>query len=269
MYKRLSRWGPVRLLAKFRSLHAGLRALGPRRWFPYARRRILERLHWGRSNSEFRLSAPDLQHTLVGRCSTSDIDVFRHVFVQCEYACVADLPNCNLILDCGANVGYSTCYFLSKYPSARVIAIEPDPENYSLLTRNVGPFGDRVQVLPVALWNAAGMLVLDDEPFRDGREWSRRVREPRARESSGIEALDMQGLLQEVGASRVSLLKMDIEGAERLVFDGPVSWLNFIDAIAIELHDSDCESVFLRALRAQPFDVSRYGELTICRRRVL
>ena len=37
-----------------------------------------------------------------------------------------------LIIDCGSNIGLSILYFVSTYPSSRVIAFEPDPDDLSL-----------------------------------------------------------------------------------------------------------------------------------------
>ena len=37
------------------------------------------------------------------------------------------------ILDCGANVGYTSAYLLTRFPTAFLIAIEPDPGNAEIL----------------------------------------------------------------------------------------------------------------------------------------
>src|ERR1700722_12590442 len=35
-----------------------------------------------------------------------------------------------LILDCGANIGLSAVYFALEFPAARIVAVEPQPENF-------------------------------------------------------------------------------------------------------------------------------------------
>jgi hypothetical protein len=69
-----------------------------------------------------------------------------------------------------------------------------------------------------------------------------------------------------------SALKMDIEGAEAVVFADPScqQWLPKTEAIAIELHDDSgfgpASDLFHAAIRDQRFQVSHSGELTICLR---
>ncbi len=41
-----------------------------------------------------------------------------------------------LIVDASANIGAAAVFFAYKFPKARVIAIEPDPANFQLLTAN-------------------------------------------------------------------------------------------------------------------------------------
>ena len=79
-------------------------------------------------------------------------------------------------------------------------------------------------------------------------------------------------LLLESGRNRLSLLKLDIEGAETVVFDDPScqQWLPNTEAIAIELHDDSgfgpASDLFHAAIRDQQYNVSHSGELTICLR---
>src|SRR5262245_51740970 len=60
------------------------------------------------------------------RHGTSDFAVFCEVLLQEEYACIPHLDDVRTIVDAGANVGFSTRYLLRRFPSARVIALEPD-----------------------------------------------------------------------------------------------------------------------------------------------
>lgn len=51
---------------------------------------------------------------------SSDLDAFDQIFNFQEYLCLQELEEPNLILDLGANVGFSSAYFLSVFPKARV-----------------------------------------------------------------------------------------------------------------------------------------------------
>jgi hypothetical protein len=63
-----------------------------------------------------------------------------------------------------------------------------------------------------------------------------------------------------------------VEGAEAVIFSGNNrSWLDKVEVIAIELHDDSAfgnsPAIFFNAIEGRGFDVSRSGDLTICRKR--
>jgi FkbM family methyltransferase len=220
-----------------------------------------------RWNEPYSVRAHEAQHPLWIRPSTSDLDAFRQVFMEREYAALGDLANVDLVIDCGANVGYTSAWFLTRYPSCRLITIEPDAGNFAMLSRNLAPYGDRARLIRAGLWSRPCGLKISEAPFRDGREWSVQVHEARADEATDLVAVDLGSLLAEAGAARVSILKIDIEGAERQVFsENYESWIDRFDALAIELHDDECRRVFEQAIRGQPLAISQAEELTICRR---
>ena len=62
--------------------------------------------------------------------------VFWQIFTFDEYSSLRNLENVSLVLDLGANVGYSSAYFLSCFPEARVVAVEPDEQNMAICRTN-------------------------------------------------------------------------------------------------------------------------------------
>ena len=76
-----------------------------------------------------RLTSKLLMHPVYARAGTSDHQVFDQIFIEREYRCLDGLKNPQFILDCGANVGYSSAYFLSRFPDSFVVAVEPDALN--------------------------------------------------------------------------------------------------------------------------------------------
>ena len=95
------------------------------------------------------------KHPVTARLNgSSDMDVFHQIFQFDEYACVRNISSPRLILDLGANVGYSSAYLLSCFPGATVVAVEPDPGNFELCRRNLAPYGDRAKLVPGAAWSS-------------------------------------------------------------------------------------------------------------------
>lgn len=219
------------------------------------------------SDTPFRLSSKHAQFPVTCRPNTSDADVFWQIFRAREYRCLDDVRSAELIIDCGANVGYSAAYFLSRFPSAYVMAIEPDPGNFAVLEANLAPYGGRYRAICSAVWSKPVGLVLSEVSSGDGREWGRQVREVRGDERPSMVALDIGTLLKDSGFPRISILKIDIEGAEAEVFSSNYEhWIGQIDNLVIELHNDQCRSNFERAIAGQEFIVSECDDLTVCKR---
>jgi len=231
------------------------------------RRRLARK--WDKSTLPF--YARHARYPLACRGLTPDLKVFSQIFLLREYSCIDGVKNPGLIIDCGANAGYSSAYFLTRHPTAELIAVEPDPENFALLSENLRPYGTRVRAIQSAIWSHPTRLMLSETPYRDGLEWARQVRECQPTETDGFLATDIGTLLKESGHERISILKIDIEGAEGVVFAHNYEfWLNRVDTLVIELHDDtifgDNRSVFHRAIAGHGFTITQFGELTVCTR---
>jgi hypothetical protein len=103
------------------------------------------------------------------RPRTSDLSVFNQVFIEEEYMFsrikrteeikkyqdgILGRGERPLIIDCGAYIGLSGIYFKGLFPNAMVLAVEPDPENFESLKRNLGPLD--IQGFHAAVSNQKG-----------------------------------------------------------------------------------------------------------------
>jgi FkbM family methyltransferase len=206
------------------------------------------------------------KYPLIARLGdSSDMSVFNQIFNFNGYAGLRNLSSPRLILDLGANVGYSSAYFLSCFPTANVVAVEPDPDSFQLCCRNLIPYGNRAQVVLGAAWSRRCRLVLA-RGVGDGREWATQVHESDGgKDEATVEGWDIPSLLELAGGKEIDLLKVDVEKSELEIFNLSSSrWLPSVRTICIELHGAECEEVFLHALRDFEYDLRRFGELTIC-----
>jgi FkbM family methyltransferase len=201
-------------------------------------------------------------YPLIARTGTSDLDVFFQIFGEREHRCLDAIKDAKLIIDLGANVGYASAYFLSRYPESRVVAVEPSLENFHVLTQNLAPYGDRVHAINAAVWWRDEVLRPRDQVFV-GREWGFSV-EPGTNAGPPIRAVTMPELLAIYPGQRVSILKIDIEGAELDLFSHDTQWLDQIDNLTIELHSNDCRTAFNRGLGNRKFNAFTSGELMCC-----
>ena len=190
------------------------------------------------------------KHPLTVRLgSSSDMSVLRQIFMEEEYGCLRTISPPDLILDLGANVGYSSAYFLSCFPNATVVAVEPDPDNFELCRKNLAPYADRAKIVQGAVGRSAASW-----HFLAVRS-AMAVNGPLKYEKSTVSRMSRRlrlGTWQAFAIGRrenVDLLKVDIERSELEVFGASSSsWLPEMGNICIELHGDDCREVFLRAL---------------------
>jgi len=212
------------------------------------------------------LDLKNSEYPILMRVGSSDREVLGQVFIEQEYGPIV-LSRPQVILDLGANVGYSSAYFLSKYPTASVVAVEPDPSNYAICSRNLSSFGKRAKVVHGAAWPECAKLVLDRGNWRDGREWTTQVMPARgaSMSSTSINGYDMPTLIGLCDVPEIDLLKIDIEKSELELFSRNTdSWLPHVRNLCIELHGLDCEAVFFRTLSSYSYNLSRSGDLTVC-----
>jgi FkbM family methyltransferase len=200
-------------------------------------------------------------HGVFVRIGTSDVEVFRQVFEEIQYGIVPEDLEFLRVIDCGANVGYTTMFFLDRYPAAHVTAIEPDPDNARMARLNLSKYGSRATLLEAAVWPHDEPLRLRRSAFRDGREWATQVEPGRGCEFPDVRRIDLTEL---IGTRVVDLLKVDIERSEFDLFSAPCPWMDFVRNLAIELHDDECASAFRTALASFTYQERRCGELTLC-----
>jgi FkbM family methyltransferase len=176
----------------------------------------------------FTLYLPGVEHPLYARPGTTDLYVFSNVFGRRQHA--VDLGfEPKVILDLGANVGYTAVDFALRYPDARILAVEPEPSNLALRRTNVAAFPP-VDVVEGAVWPHSGSLELDDPGTG---HWGIRVRPG----SGSVRALTVPELVERAGAP-ADLVKVDIEGAELDLFSEKTEWLADTRAVVVEFHDA-------------------------------
>ncbi len=253
----MQRWS-----SRFRALRDYQRKLGTRCGLHWYALQSLD-TH-GRLNAPVGVRPAKLCHKVLLRMGdSSDQDVFWQIFLKNEYAFIESLPDVRTVLDLGANIGLASVLFLSQWPAANVLAVEPDPGNFAMLMRNLAPYGQRVRALQGAAWARSGELELSST-FGDGREWARAVQE-RTGDGERVRAFSMDELLGRMPGGRIDLLKIDIEGSESALFSGDTSWLERVRHIAIELHGPACADAFRAGMRRYSWQESTCGEYLVCR----
>lgn len=224
-------------------------------------------------HSTYRIHVPRSRDTVLCRAVSSDRRTFQQVFEEGEYRDLLDpaLPN-PVIVDAGANVGYTSVLFLTSFPGASVIAIEPDPRNFAMLERNLAPWSHRVRLVRGALWPTPGSITIRTHAPGALQEWASYVDgAPHAEQADGdaieVTAIDPPSLVALAPNNRIDLMKIDIEGAELALFaHDDLSWVDQVDGFGIELHGPECEAAFRAAVAGTHVITGRSVEVTRARR---
>lgn len=207
---------------------------------------------------------PGLAQPVYLRNGTSDWPTFHQVFTFEEYH--LKLPfSPEYIIDCGANIGLAVAYLKYRYPSARIIAIEPEASNFGQARKNTEHYRD-VHLVQAAIWNRKTTLTL--VPGNDHRHWSFFMKETEPGEKGTTAAVCIDDLQTEFNFPRIDILKVDIEGGEQELFDAHYEhWLPATRVIVLETHDQDRPGTsrsFFQRLGENNFSVILQGENFVC-----
>lgn len=141
------------------------------------------------------------------------------------------------IVDAGAYIGTSALAFRKKLPDLTISCIEPSEQNLSLLKENLSNL-DNLHILEGVLGPKSGIAPLF---ARKTGEIGNSVVSKRPDSETGetakyfVESFSLQDILDKNGP--IAILKMDIEGGERAIFENNKRLLATIPIIICELHE--------------------------------
>ena len=203
-----------------------------------------------------------LRYPVYIRNNSSDMAVFGMIFNDRGYQCDVDFEP-KVIVDCGANIGLAAVYFKNRFPNAKVIAVEPEKENFELMVKNLEQYPD-VHCLRSGVWGKDANLVVED--IGNGN-WGWVVREVDAPGANTIPAVSIGKIMEMYNLTGIDILKIDIEGSEVDVFSRNYEqWLPAVKIIMIELHDRIIQGAaksFFETLVKYNFILAHRGECHI------
>lgn len=180
------------------------------------------------------------------RQKSSDLHVFRQVIVMCQYnpprkqmtelrrryenaLAYGKLP---LVIDAGANIGLFARLFISEFPEARIVCVEPDQNNMVLARENCKDFTN-ISFELAALWHESGVVGIAN-PEADS--WAYSVEVTQGHDSK-VNAITVDQIIEQEPNLELILIKADIEGAEKYAFPLNAKFWKYLPIIYVEPHD--------------------------------
>jgi FkbM family methyltransferase len=161
----------------------------------------------------------------------------KEIFYEGRYEidCDNESPK---IIDAGAHVGLATLYFKSRWPNAKITCIEPHPQTFEYLKKNLWMNKlDDVEVIQAALAEQVGERQLffdttEDEWFSTAGFHDKAWNGDQQSQSIRVNTIPLKQVITEP----VNILKLDVEGAETTVLSAAQSVFPFIHHIIMEYH---------------------------------
>jgi FkbM family methyltransferase len=140
----------------------------------------------------------------------TDLYTFFEIFIHEEYKIINRDLKAKMILDLGANSGYTSIYFTGIFKEAEIIAVEADPKSAEKIRRNVSPYAGRIIVESLAVAPQSGTVSFYRN-FETSISGSTLERDQNA-EKVTVKAVTLSELEEKYGS--FDIVKFDIEGGE-------------------------------------------------------
>ena len=200
-----------------------------------------------------------LKHSFSIRNNPFDFATFEEVILREDYNLTINF-NPSTIIDGGANIGLTSVFFANKYPQADIVAVEPEEGNFEMLKKNTKNYGG-INLIRSGIWSHSAILSVIDEGKGNN---SFTVTEVLSARADSINAISIYEIMQERSWDTIDILKLDIEGAEKNVFESDYEqWLPKVKVLIVELHDrmrSGCSEAVFKAVSQYNFSNGIKGE---------
>lgn len=194
------------------------------------------------------IKLPGIKNRISMREGTSDLETFIQIFLDREYNIDIKFDPA-FIIDGGANIGLFSIYMKKRFPKSKIISIEPDPDNFKLLQKNVDGYSN-IFCENFGLWNKQTNLKITDK-FGLGK-WAMVVEETEGKGEATANTI--HDIMETYSINRIDILKLDIESSEKILFQSNYeAWLPKTKMIIIELHDwmeEGCSRTFFTAINS-------------------
>jgi FkbM family methyltransferase len=171
------------------------------------------------------------------RPHTDDLKIVKSNFVTGHYRRdFIPITKDSIVVDVGAHIGSFSV--MAAQTASKVIAFEPDPDNFQMLRKNIELNNLRnILIYPIAVSGHNGYQEM--YLFKDGSTGSHSLCNPEQRglTRKSVQTTSIYGIMEKEGLPVIDFLKLDCEGAEHdILRNMSLETAVRIRAIAMETH---------------------------------
>jgi FkbM family methyltransferase len=193
-------------------------------------------------------------HPIYFRPGTNDVGTIVQNLIREEYGKIPKQIDPEFIIDAGSYIGDTSVFFANRYKDCVILALEPNPGNFSLAELNLKGYSDRVSLMRSGLWSNVGTLSLA------GSYTGARIVD--ALGDDEVDCVDVPTLIREFDVEQIDILKLDIEGAEHeVLLTDSKEWLRKTQSIIVEFHREDTKTLCTEFLQEVGFEGYSYRSL--------
>ncbi len=201
----------------------------------------------------------DLARPFALRNNPYDYATFEEVLLNKTYNISLNFAP-KYIIDGGGNIGLTACFFATKYNRAIIVSVEPDSENFKILQSNCHQYPN-IKMLQNGIWKKNINLKIADSHVGNN---AFTVVETDFETPDTLKAVTIQHIMELYDMPYIDILKLDIEGSEKEVFEENFeTWLPKTKVLIIELHDEmkkGCSRAVFNAVNKYDFSFDIKGE---------
>lgn len=180
--------------------------------------------------------------------SLTDRKVLIYVFYHRYHLPPYQLKNKPVIVDLGSNIGLTLRHFSFLYPDAKILGFEMDKNNFGLCWNNCKGCHN-VMVYNQAIWIYNGYVSYNPISNQDAYHIDNQTHQS----DVSVESITIPEIIHRYHLTSIDYLKMDIEGAEKNIFQNDLEWTNHVRLMNIEIHDRAFISETIRLLTNRGF----------------
>jgi FkbM family methyltransferase len=150
---------------------------------------------------------------------------YREIFLEESYKFISNKRE-PIIIDCGTNIGMSILYYKKLYIDSKIYCFEADPNIANILSQNIVQNNlQNVEIIPKAAWIHNNGVYFNSDGADGGNI---------SNNGNKIDSIDFNLFLSKFEI--IDFIKIDIEGAEKILIPHCIDNLTKCKSIFIEYH---------------------------------